>query len=157
VKEEKDGTYVDKLTLDEIAKNDDDMTREAIKNANRYHFKRYEAANAFTTNAFILCMRKIGGVIEKDKQSGHFFSPDRRTRVEQRDRYQGQDLWRNGIYIYRDDVLAYFIGKPQLFMGSASAIIRIPPQALAYWVVTNAPLNGGKIYSMPSVVGSERN
>lgn len=151
--EEKDPTYLDNMTLDDIAKNDDDMARDAIKNASRYTFQNFAAANDFTNNAFVECIQHLGvpgGILEKGPSSGHFYSKDKRTRIEHRVHYQGDDLWRNGVYLYRDDVLAYFIGKPQLHVGS---ILRSPivtnPINLEHWVVTNAPMEK-RIMSFPS-------
>jgi len=136
-------SYQDKLTLDEIAKNDDDMVRDAIRIAYRYRFQCRDAANRFTVNCFNACMVNLAVTkIKKDKKSGHFFSHKQQVRCEERTRYQGVDLWRNGIYIYKTDELAYFVGKPQCEILAVS---------LPWWVVTNAPVEKKRIISLPAI------
>ena len=132
-------SYTDALTIDELKEFDDSMVDDAIKNAHRYEFKTVMAACGFVYEAVRAGLRYAGVVAppNHDEISTHYYSDDKRIRIENRDRhYKGGDAWRNGVYIYRDDVLVSFISKPLTYSHPLMPIEKVQ-------VITNAPIERG--------------
>jgi hypothetical protein len=72
---------------------------------------------------------------KQDPINTHYHSDDQRIRIENRDNhYRGVDVWRNGVYIYRDDVLVSFVSKPLAYSHPL-----LPAEKVT--VITNAPVN----------------
>jgi len=155
--------YQDKMILEEIASNDDDMVRDAIKNSNKYRFMK--AGKAIQFIGFCLKasmefigyknMQKMADIYEKATLAmiQHIIDPQiyqltDEIRVEYRGNNQGNDMWRNGIYIYKDDVLVVFIGSimkevPHILLNYRA------DQQFGYIVVTNARVDPAqRIYTV---------
>jgi hypothetical protein len=111
----------DKLTLDEIADNDLEMVKDAITNANKYPFGRdIRKAKLFIRHCLNCTLKHLGITVTVPKNQ---FAKKRyekildeqmakaRVKIENRKKYAGNDVWRNGIYIYKDDVLVSFISN----------------------------------------------
>lgn len=130
-------SYTDNLTLDELKEFDDSMVDDAIKNANKYDFKTIEAASKFIYDAVCAGLKYAGVKTppNQDPINTHYYSDDKRIRIENRDRtYSGTDVWRNGVYIYRDDVLVSFVSKPLAYSHPL-----LPAEMIT--VITNAPVD----------------
>lgn len=136
-------SYLDNYTLDEIAANDLEMLRDAIKNAYKYKFYDLKKAMKFVGACvretlialglpnFERIPKKLLAKIQKQKK----------IRVEHRTRYKGENLWRCGIYIYKDDVLVAFISEIMVPEKNQS-LISIPFAPInnrqEFHVITNA-------------------
>src|SRR4030067_2553349 len=138
--EEKDKTtYQDHMTLGEIAEYDMEMTKDAIKNAKEYRFDSPKKAIMFLGESVKNTMAFLGVPPPYNINShAHNVFDDLQTkkniRIERRKRYEGAHLWRNGLYIYQDDVLVAFIGEP--LVGGAPPLM--PFTRPGFVVVTNA-------------------
>ena len=62
-KEDQKSDYRDKLTLDEVAENDAEMAKYAIKNSNRYFFNSPLKANAFIGKCVQMTLNHCGLMI----------------------------------------------------------------------------------------------
>ena len=106
-------SFTDKLTLGELKDLDRDMTKDAIKGAFRYSFKSIDTALRFVGECLSKSLEYVGlkEIPDQDPVSTHYVSGP--VRVEDRgSHYKGADEWRNGFYVYKDDVLVAFIGHP---------------------------------------------
>lgn len=156
------GTFADKITLAEVAENDLNMVKDAIKNANRYHFGHdMRKAIIFVRVCVDATMKRLGIVINPPKSADaqKLYADaldkemaDKQVRIETRNKYQGSDIWRNGIYIYQRDELVAFISdvlttrRTEMEPGT----LKITKESIGYMVVTNARLDDTKrIYLMP--------
>jgi hypothetical protein len=104
----------DDLTLDEAAAVDLEQTYEVIKNAKRYHFGDARRAISFIGACVKSVMEHLN--IKEDMVLHESvlkrIERERNIHIERRTHYGSGDLWRNGIYIYKDDQLLAFIGEP---------------------------------------------
>ena len=123
-------TYQDNMTLDEIASYDLEMTKDAIKNANKISFHDNRSAQLFVMACIKATLRSLGlpdfektPVEDLDR-----LQAERNIKIEHRKRYRGEDEWRSGIYIYKDDVLVSFISEVQA-PKIKSPIILLPGSA----------------------------
>ena len=145
--------YQDNMMLEEITSNDDDMVRDAINNANKYRFMKPGKAVQFVG----LClkasmefigyknMQKVADIYEKATIAmiKHIIDPQIHQLTDEiRVEYRGNnnEIWRNGIYIYKDDVLVAFIGSimkevPHFLLNYRA------DQQFGYIVVTNARID----------------
>ena len=130
-------SVIGNLTLDEAAENDMAMLKDAEKNAKRYIFDDPKKAIRFVAHCYLRTLGRIGVVGAEnidDKMLARIFKT-KHIKIEHRDRYKGDDLWRNGIYIYRRDLLVTFISDIRQVRGSKFLIQPITPQ---WSIVTNA-------------------
>jgi len=160
-------TFADDLTLDEIADNDLEMTRDAIKNSSRYNFgPDMKKAVQFVRQCLDVTFKRLG--MMSPQPPPNCISPASRTRfaekldaemkekqirIEHRNKYTGDEIWRCGIYIYQKDVLVCFISdvltKRTTKVGPLS--MKIVGDEIGYMVVTNAQLDETKrIFVMPA-------
>jgi len=167
--DEKDKTtYTDKLTLDEIASNDMEMTLDAIKNANRYNFgSDMKKAVLFVRHCLDATFRRLGmtspqpptNCISPKPVARHAAKLDKemtekQIRVEHRNKYRGSDMWRCGIYIYQRDELVAFVSdvltKRRTEVNPLT--MKIGNESIGYMVITNTQLDETKrIYLMPAM------
>ena len=154
-------TYADNLTLNEIASNDMEMTRDAVKNANRYHFgKDKKKAFLFVRHCLDCTLRHCGIVMAppsgRIEQKFYAMKMDRlmaekQVRIETRNNYTGKDLWRCGIYVYKADVLVAFISDILTIERTEldRERLRIANQETGYSVITNSRTdNGQRIFTL---------
>lgn len=157
------GTYADKLTLDELASNDLEMAKDAIKNSNRYHFGRDKRkALIFIRTCVDATLKKLGIKVDvpqtKEAQAIYAMALDKamrekQIRIEHRNRYRGSDVWRCGLYIYHRDELVAFISD--ILTERRSEIdrvtLKLTREEIGFMVVTNADLSETKkIFVMPA-------
>lgn len=162
-------TYADDLTLDEIAANDLEMTRDAIKNANKYSFgPDAKKAALFVRSCLERTFIHLGMTSPRPPEncnSGparlrHAAKLDKemrekQVRVEHRNKYTGNDTWRCGIYVYQRDELVAFISDVLMQRRTEMDPIsqKIGREQVGYIVVTNARLDDTKrIFLMPGIM-----
>ena len=162
---EANGTYADKLTLDELASNDLEMAKDAVKNANRYHFGQDQRkALIFIRTCLDSTLRKLGIKVSppstKAQQAQYAKTLDRhmaekQIRIEHRNRYRGADAWRCGLYIYQRDELVAFVSDVLTRHRTEydRQTFQLTKEEIGFMVVTNADLNETKrIFVMPAAV-----
>jgi len=159
-------TYVDKLTLDEIAANDLEMVKEAIKNAKKYSFGHDpKKATAFVRHCLARTLVSLGmshpapppNVNSQLAKIRHAAKLDKemrekQIRIENRNKYKGNDAWRNGVYVYQRDELVCFISDVLTVRRTEFDPIsqKIGNEQIGYIVVTNARLEDTKrIFLVP--------
>jgi hypothetical protein len=154
-------TYQDNMTLDEIKAYDMDMTRHAIKGATRYRFQDIRRAIAFVGECVRVTLDYLGlkNAEQMLKQAnGKMLSrwqKENKIKIERRNKYQGKDIWRCGIYIYKADVLVAFIGEP-LKEVPHPLLLGARQQDYGYLVVTNAKLSpNSRFFMVPLVTATK--
>lgn len=156
------GTYTDKMTLDEIAANDVEMAKDAIKNASRYVFgSDMVKAMLFIRNSVDKTLARLGlhinvpstpegkrlyaVALDKDMET-------KKVRIEHRNHYLGSEVWRCGIYIFQRDELVAFISDILTVRRTDvdRKTMRMMNESTTYMVITNARLdNMQRIFTMP--------
>lgn len=129
-------SYQDNMILDEIGENDAEMHKDAIKNAKRYRFKSKQEAARFIGYVLDKTMLWCGVMVVPgmDPKMVDRQLAVQNVIVEPRNKYKGENIWRKGLYIYKDDVIAAFISLPRFGSpGSKLALDQHP----AWWVITN--------------------
>lgn len=157
-------TYADDLTLDEIRDNDIEMVRDAIKNANRYHFGRdMQKASLFVRDCMDRTLKRLGIKVQlpasRTKESLAEYAKrldkemhDKQVKIETRRNYTGNDQWRCGVYIYQRDELVAFISD--IFTTRRTEFnketLKITGESVGIVVITNARTDDSKrIFLMP--------
>ena len=157
-------TFADKLTLDEVAENDLEMTLEAIKGANKFHFgNNMQKAVLFVRSCLDNTLRYLGIVISlpQSKEARERYAKkldklmeEKQIRIESRNKYRGQDQWRCGIYVYCRDELAAFISD--VFTERRDHVdpisMKISKSDIGYMVITNTRTDSGQRIFTPSIV-----
>ena len=159
-------TYADNLTIDEIASNDLEMTKDAIKNAKKYSFG-HDMKKA--VNFVRMCLGKtlvsLGiphpqpppNVNSYEAKVRHAAKLDKAMRekqvkVEHRNKYRGNDMWRCGLYIYQRGELVCFISDVLTQRSTEFDPIaqKIGREEIGFIVITNANLEDTKkIFLVP--------
>lgn len=157
-------TYTKNMTIDEIQENDLEMTRDAIKNANKYHFGSNKiAALHFIKKAMDNTLRFLGVVVSvpnspaarlRYEKGLDKMLNDKQIRIENRTQYRGQDAWRCGLYIYQRDELVAFVSTVLTERrDSVNPItMKIVKSDIGYMVITNARMDEGKRIWTPALV-----
>lgn len=152
-------SYQDNMTLDEIASYDEDMVRDAIKNANKYRFTDARKALIFVGECIKNTLEFLGvkNALEMLQKNPAFLDRIQKVgniRIERRDKYRGENLWRNGIYVYKDDVLATFIGE--ILKEVPHPLMRYKSDhQFGFVVVTNARVDRtSRFYHVPIIGGN---
>jgi hypothetical protein len=167
--------YQDNLTLDEIGENDLEMAKDAIKKAKQYNFGRNpKKAVLFIKNCMDVALKHLGIDVEipKGKHAKKMYGnildrkmKDAGVKIEHRNNYFGNDIWRNGLYIYKDDVLASFISDVLRVSKDISTKdkLRLKNLSTGFCVVTNARTDNfkriytpGKIKEVQMIVPSSK-
>jgi hypothetical protein len=109
------------MTLGEIGENDLAMVEDAIKNANKHIFPTKIHARDFIRQCMDATLNHVGiKVINPPKpgQDSTVFEKwwneqlkEKNVKIETRKKYQDENMWRNGIYIFKDNVLVAFISN----------------------------------------------
>ena len=110
-------SITDSRTLDEVAADDYGMAKDAVKNAKRYKFqsniKGSKQATLFIGHCVAKSLGDMGFIVSPDmnpKMIDRMFKTHK-IRIETRDKYSGEDIWRNGTYIFKNDELRVFVSK----------------------------------------------
>ena len=153
-----DSSYKDKMTLDEIAEDHENQVKDTIRNAKRYNFGDAHQAMIFVGMTLRRVAEHLGLKNPKDIQKvseifakvaysimvglydDQLYELGHNVKIEWRQRRAlALDLWRCGMYVYKDDVLAAFISDPFKEMNTPR-----------FFVVTNAKLDDTKkFYVVP--------
>ncbi len=150
-------TFADKLTLDEIAEKDLEMTKDAIKNANKYNFGTdAKKAVIFIRECVAKTMKWVGVTTplqrppncnSREARARHAARLDKEMKdmqvvIEHRNNYRGSDTWRCGLYIYQRDELVAFISDVLTRRRTEVDPIsmKIGKETIGYIVITNARL-----------------
>ncbi len=159
--------YRDNMYLKDIASNDMEMTKDAIKNAKPYGFGSNRAkAIEFTRHCMNMTLKKLGivdnrpaGGLGKEALVRFARRLDRKMHkkkieIEQREKYSASDIWRNGIYIYQNGELVAFISNVLGMGGSeiSHSQLRITRNVMELFVITNADLNTTQRIYTPKVI-----
>lgn len=161
-------TYLKNLTLDEIAANDLEMVKEAIKGSKKYNFgPDMKKAVNFIRDSLGRTLVSLGmthpqpppNCTSFEAKHRHAAKIDKEMRekqikIETRRNYTGNDAWRCGIYIYQHDELVAFISDvlTQRRTEMDPITMKIGREEIGYIVVTNARLDDTKrIYLMPGI------
>ena len=159
-------TYQKNMTIDEIASNDLEMTKEAIKKAKKYNFgKDMKKAVAFIKLCLGRTLVSLGlphpqpppNVNSYEARIRHAAKIDKAMRekqvkVEHRNKYRGNDMWRCGLYIYQRDELVTFISDVLTQRSTEFDPIaqKIGREEIGFIVITNANLEDTKkIFLVP--------
>ena len=159
-------TYQKNLTLDEIAANDLEMVKYAIKNAKKYNFgKDMKKAVNFVRMCLGKTLVSLGiphpqpppNVNSYEAKVRHAAKLDKAMRekqvkVEHRNKYRGNDMWRCGLYVYLRDELVAFISDVLTVRQTEYDPIsqKIGNENVGFIVITNAQLEDTKrIFLVP--------
>ena len=159
-------TYADNLTLDELQSNDIEMLRDAIKNAKKYSFG-HDAKKAANFVRHCLARTLVGlgmshpapppnvnSLLAKIRHAAKLDKEmrEKQIRIENRNKYKGNDAWRCGIYIYQRDELVCFISDVLTMRQTEFDPIsqKIGNERIGFIVITNARLEDTKrIFLVP--------
>lgn len=128
---------IGEMTVAEAAEHDAEMFADSRKTFRRYNFHTKEQARLFFTHCVIQTLIYLGipknvalddEELERQLQAKHI-------KLEHRRHYQtSEDGWRNGIYVYKDDLMVCFISY---VMRPSPGELWLPRQNV-YFVTTNA-------------------
>ena len=143
---------IDNRTLDEIQKDEAEQYDRAISKSQRFEFLSRDQAYKFQGACVQKAMISLGVVITKHSDPKMV---DRQmsvagVTVEKRRYHEPKDVWKTGVYIYKekDGELAYYISEVKMNHPNAFAIDRRQRWA----VMTNVPVGGAKrIISLPGM------
>jgi len=161
-------TFIKNMTLDEIAANDLEMVKEAIKSAKKYSFgKDMKKAVNFVRHCLGRTFVNLGmphpapppNANSPEAKIRHAAKLDKamrekQVRIEHRNKYRGNDAWRCGIYVYQRDELVCFISDVLTQRKTEFDPIsqKIGNESVGFIVVTNANLEDTKkIFLMPGI------
>lgn len=156
-KEEAKKTFKDDLTIEEAEEVDREMADVAIKNANAYNFPIKKMGNGYDVteprefigkcleDTMIRCGVKLFRGIKQD--AARFIQKQmdaNKIVIENRSKdpfgkpfyKKPEDMWRNGLYIFKDGELVTFISEVMMYEPDNFAIKRDP----CYRVITNAKI-----------------
>jgi len=159
-------TYQKNMTIDEIAANDLEMVRDAIKNAKKYSFGHdMKKAVNFVRDCLGRTLVSLGmphpqpppNVNSYEARVRHAAKLDKAMRekqvkVEHRNKYRGNDMWRCGLYIYQRGELVCFISDVLTQRSTEFDPIaqKIGREEIGFIVITNANLEDTKrIFLVP--------
>lgn len=164
-------TYQKNMTLDEIAANDLEMTKYAIKNSKKYNFgKDMKKAVNFVRDCLGRTLVSLGiphpappsNVNSYEAKIRHAAKLDKAMRkkqvkIEHRNQYRGNDMWRCGLYIYQRDELVCFISDvlTQRRTEFDPLAQKIGREEIGFIVITNANIDDTKrIFLVPGFAKS---
>ena len=133
-------TYQDNMILSEIHDYDNEMVNVAIKGAKKYHFGQdFQKSVEFMGTATKATMMYLGINVTPDMSENDVerLFDKKEIKIEQRKHYRHNDVWRNGIYVYKKDVLVAFVSQPLAETPSNLSIYQDP----SFTVVTNAKVD----------------
>ncbi len=146
--------YRDNMLIDDIASNDMEMLRDAIKNASKHHFGRdMNKAVRFVQDCVARTFRRLGMTnpqpppnCNSQMARARFAAKldmemrEKGVKIERRNHYTGNDQWRCGIYIYQRGELVAFISD--IFTERRTEFdrenLKVTGGSIGYMVITNA-------------------
>lgn len=157
--------YTDEMTLDEISDNDLAMVKDAIKNANKYSFgKNKQQAMAFFKHCMDITLKRCEitvnppkgtyarelyeKVLDKQMAEGGIL-------IEHRNKYRANDMWRNGLYVFKNGELVAFISNVLLDVKESYSkeTFKLSKRSIGYFVITNAKTDQTqRIYTPPGTI-----
>jgi len=157
----------DNRTLDEVKADDIDQLNQAHKQSERYEFFDRKQAYSFQGVCVQAALKNLGvlfplaGVGITRNINTRFVDKqlkDKGIVCEQRRYHDEDDVWRTGLYVYKEDgELAFFISNVKGNNPSPFSINRVQKWA----VLTNVQVSGGKraisLPGMPILGGSKGN
>ena len=161
--------YRNNMSLDEIAANDLEMTKDAIKNAKKYNFGHdMKKAVNFVRDCLGRTLVSLGmthpapppncnSQLAKIRHAAKLDKEmrEKQIKIEHRNRYTGNDAWRCGAYIYQRGELVCFISDVLTQRKTEFDPIsqKIGNDQVGFIVITNARLEDTKrIYLMPGLI-----
>ena len=114
-----------------------EMVKVAIKNSKRHKFFDQQKAFSFQGHCVKQTMDYVGVKVVPGmhhKMIDRLMSKNKVV-VEGRTKYKGEDIWRNGIYIYKSGELVAFVSNVFKYERPSVAIAGDPDH---YFVITNA-------------------
>jgi len=137
-------SYQDSMTLGEIGKNDLAMAEDAVDSAKQYKFgnnlaKAMRFMAACVDASLHYCGVHVPLIADSVAERANALDRQMNTKgvkVERRKHHKGGEGWRNGIYIYKDDVVVAFISEPVAVRPTTHLVIGVGKPE--YAVVTNA-------------------
>jgi hypothetical protein len=119
--------YQSNWTLGEIEGHDAENLKQLTKKqARTYTFKTVKDVQAFTMEAINKALEKHGislhtaaeygmskGKMDTAGDAFQYLMDEKNVRVEERMQYEGEDAWRCGVYIYKDNEIADFLQAPR--------------------------------------------
>ena len=138
-------TYQDNMTLDEIHDYDNEMVEDAIKGAKNYNFKNLASCIKFMGICVDVTLRHLGAILRGSNKDNNTDKQLRALKIdrlfkkheiyiERRKHYTKGERWRNGLYIYKKDVLVSYTSEPIEMTPNKFAI----DQSKSYSIITNA-------------------
>jgi len=115
--------FRDELYLEDLPKVDKEMLEDIVKNPRSYNFRGMasekvfsEAIQCFLDN-ITMAFKKLGA--ELPPWALHFIlcqpkSEFNNIEIENRTKYRDEESWRNGTYVFKNGILAYFVSAPNL-------------------------------------------
>lgn len=101
------------MTLEEMEQHDIENLTYLMKNGKENHFPNLFAARVFVRESLDGILKRCGVQCSSeahpafvDKQLG-----DNGVKVENRT-YQGEDMWRSGLYVYKENEIVGFVSLP---------------------------------------------
>ena len=124
------------MTLDEAAENDHEMFRDAVKNTDKYTFMNANHAVKFVAQCIGETLEHLGikGAYNISDKMLDRLQKTKQIKVERRGHYDGDDVWRNGLYIYQKDILVSFISD---IMAPKKSVFLVNMQSDLFYVITN--------------------
>jgi hypothetical protein len=119
--------YQDTWHLADIQGHDVENLKQLLKKKVRtYTFKSIEEVKTFTMQAINTALAKHGislqtaaeygmkkGDLDQAGDAFQYLMDEKQVRIEERMDYQGEDAWKCGIYIYKDNEIADFLAAPR--------------------------------------------
>jgi len=116
------------LTLDEIGVKDEGMLEDVIKGAKRYSFASERLAEGFRDYARFCGFQYVGLTIHPgmDYRMIDRILDSKKIRIEERPYpfKTGDESWKNGMYIYKEDQLAVFISDVRPIVDRRAPLVR---------------------------------
>jgi len=125
------------MTLEEVGLHDSEMFNAVIKNAKRYTFVDPNTAIKFVSGCIgaTLDYLGIGRATQLPVKVLDEIQRQKGIVIEHRKHFTGEDVWKNGIYIYKKDIMVSFISD--IFAPTQNPILVNP--VMEQWIVfTNA-------------------
>jgi len=113
----------DNRTLDEVKADDIGMLEDALKGKKETWFNTPDEAMRYIGDRLFKLLARLGIKVKKDMDWRMVDAQlgAHHIRVENRD-YEGDDEWRSGIYVYKNDELTGWISKGRRMMRSTLSV-----------------------------------
>ena len=129
---------IGEMTLDEAAANDAEMFHDTIRNAKKYTFIDPKVAIKFVGACIggTLDYLGIGGSSNIPPKMLDRIQEAKGIVIEHRTNHSGDDVWKNGIYIFQKDILVAFVSD--IFAPKRESFLMMTPIINQWVVFTNA-------------------